>query len=103
MLYRCSQSTELQRLGCLDLALSGPVHGASVWNDVEGQTADCGIVGAGYPLHQRGPRRQFAIRDVTPPPVLALYPVNWQDVLKVAWALGAEEANSKNIYIVIAR
>ena len=49
-------------------ALSGPVHGASVWNDVEGQTGDCGIVGAGYPLHQRGPRRQFAIRDVTPPP-----------------------------------
>jgi len=27
---------------CLDLALSGPVHRASVWNDVEGQTGDCG-------------------------------------------------------------
>lgn len=29
-------------LCCLDLGLSGPVHGASVWNDVEGQTGDCG-------------------------------------------------------------
>lgn len=26
-----------------------------------------GILGAGYPLHQRGPRRQLAIWEVTPP------------------------------------
>lgn len=77
-----SHLKQLQRLCCLDLALSGPAHGASVWNDVEGQTGDCGCR---ISITSEGTEAPVCHLRCDSPP--ALYPVNWQDVLKVTWAM----------------
>lgn len=60
---------------CLDSALRGPAHGASVWNDVEGQTGDCGCRISITSVGAEAPVCHLRCDNPPDPSLLHFYPI----------------------------